>query len=364
MASQRDIFAVVLAGGRGERFWPKSRAARPKQLQALTGGMTMIEETLARVAPLAPPGRQWIITSQELAEAVTSVVGAGPKVIGEPMGRNTAPAIAMAASEIARQSPEAVMIVLPSDHHIRDVPAFRGVLARAVALAQKGYLVTIGIKPERPETGYGYIERGGALEGEGCFSVKSFREKPDLKTAEGFLASGSFYWNGGIFVWTVRSIMESIREHMPSLHLATNDWQSQGGLSAGPEAFGRYFEAVEKISIDYGVMEKAARAGPGQGLGVAVVFGDFGWDDLGSWEAAARYYPADASGNRVSGECLAVESRDNIVVSDQGLIGLLGVEGLVVVRSGDAVLVCRRERAQEVRRVVEELGRGQGKKYL
>jgi mannose-1-phosphate guanylyltransferase len=324
----------------------------------------MIEETLARAAPLAPPERQWIVTSQELAEAVATVVGPGPKVIGEPLGRNTAPAIAMAASEIARQRPDAVMIVLPSDHHIRDVPSFREALSRAVALARKGYLVTIGVKPERPETGYGYIERGESLEGEGSFSVKSFREKPDIKTAESFLASGSFYWNGGIFVWTARSIMESISQHMPALHRATMEWQARGGLTAGPDAFRHYFETVEKISIDYGVMEKAARAGTGQCPGVAVVQGDFGWDDLGSWEAAARYYPADASGNRISGECLAVESKDNIVVSDRGLVGLLGVEGLVVVRSGDAVLVCRRDRVQEVRRVVEELGRGDGKEYL
>ncbi len=324
----------------------------------------MIEETLARVSPLAPPDRQWIITSRELAERVTSVVGAGPKVIGEPLGRNTAPAIAMAASEIARRNPDAVMIVLPSDHHIRDVPSFREALARAVSLAEMGYLVTIGIKPERPETGYGYIERGDPLEGEGCFSVESFREKPDLKTAESFLANGSFYWNGGIFIWTARSIMDSISRHLPELHRATMDWQSQGGLSAGPEAFRRYFEAVEKISIDYGVMEKAAKSGTGQCRGVAVVYGDFGWDDLGSWEAAARYYPADALGNRISGECLAVESKDNIVVSDQGLVGLLGVEGLVVVRSGNAILVCRRDRVQEVRRVVEELGRAHRKEYL
>lgn len=364
MTENSSIYAVVLAGGRGERFWPKSRAARPKQLQALTGDRTMIEETLARVVPLAPPDRQWIVTSRDLAETVASVVGPGPKVIGEPLGRNTAPAIAMAASEIARQSPDAVMIVLPSDHHIRDVPSFREALSRAVALAQKGYLVTIGIKPERPETGYGYIERGEPLELDGCFSVKSFREKPDVKTAEGFLASGSFYWNGGIFVWTARSIMENISQHMPALHRATVDWQSRGGLAAGPDEFRRYFESVEKISIDYGVMEKAAKAGSEKCKGVAVVYGDFGWDDLGSWEAAARYFKADASGNRISGECLAVESKDNIVVSDQGLVGLLGVEGLVVVRSGDSVLVCPRDRVQEVRRVVEELARGDGEKYL
>lgn len=361
---ERSVHAVILAGGRGERFWPKSRAARPKQLQALTGGLTMIEETLARVEPLAPPPRQWIVTSAELAGAVASVVGRGPRVVGEPMGRNTAPAIAMAASEIARGDPEAVMMVLPSDHHIGDVAAFRRVLAAAAGLAGQGRLVTIGIRPERPETGYGYIERGRPLDGEGCFGVKSFREKPDQETAEGFVRSGSFYWNGGIFVWAVSAFMESLRAHMPGLHRATVEWQGRGGLGAGPQAFREYFEPLEKISIDYGVMEKAARAGTEQCRGVAVVEGDFGWDDLGSWEAAARYYPGDARGNRISGKALALDSSDNIVVSDQGLVALLGVEGLIVVRSGDALLVCRRDRAQEVRRVVEELGRAGEKEFL
>jgi mannose-1-phosphate guanylyltransferase len=358
------IYAVVLAGGRGERFWPKSRAARPKQLQALTGGKTMIEETLVRVAPLAPPARQWIITSTDLAQAVSSVVGTEPKVIGEPMGRNTAPAIAMAASEIARSDPEAVMLVLPSDHHIREVGAFRSVLAKAVGLGEQGYLATIGLRPERPETGYGYIELGKPLGDEGCFGVKSFREKPDPKTAEEFVASGTFLWNGGIFAWKVSIILEQIREHMAALYQATMNWQSRGGLGAGPEVFRQYFQPLEKISIDYGVMEKAARAGTDQCRGVAVVPGDFGWDDLGSWEAAARYYPGDGSGNRVSGKALALDSKNNIVVCDQGLVALLGVEGLVVVRSGDAVLVCRRERAQEVRRVVEELGRAGEAEFL
>lgn len=364
MNEEGNIHAVVLAGGRGERFWPKSRASRPKQLQALTGGRTMIEETLARVESLAPPSRQWIVTSADLAGAVSSIVGPGPRVVGEPMGRNTAPAIAMAASEIAREDPEALMLVLPSDHHIGDVAAFRAALGRAAGLAGRGYLVTIGIRPERPETGYGYVERGEPLGADGCFSVKSFREKPDQATAEEFVRSGDFYWNGGIFAWSVPTIMESLREHMPELHRETLAWQGRGGLSAGPSEFERYFRAVDKVSIDYGVMEKAARARTERCRGVAVVYGDFGWDDLGSWEAAARYYPADQSGNRACGQPLAIDSFDNIVVTDRGLVALLGVENLVVVRSGDAVLVCSRDRVQEVRKVVEELGRSDKKEYL
>ncbi len=356
MTEDRDIYAVVLAGGRGERFWPKSRAARPKQLQALAGEGTMIEQTLERVAPLAPLERRWIITSAELSDAVAQTVGPGPRIIGEPVGRNTAPAIALAAAEIARDNPQALMLVLPSDHYIRDVDRFRQTLLSACRLAAQGFLTTIGIQPTRPETGYGYIEKGRALGGQGCFAVQSFREKPDRETAEGFIKSGRFFWNGGIFVWTVNDILENIKRHLPDLYEKTRAWQARGGLTAGPEEFRGYFESVDKISIDYGVMEKAER--------VAMVIGDFGWDDLGSWEAVAAYLDQDDEGNRYQGQVVALESKDNIVVTDQGLVALLGVEDLIVVRSGNAVLVCRRDRAQEVRRVVEELGRTGGNEYL
>lgn len=361
MAIDIPVHAVILAGGRGERFWPRSRAARPKQLQALTGGKTMIEETLARISPLSPASRQWIITSEDLVPAIRALVGSEPQVIGEPAGRNTAPAIALAASEIAKRDPQAVMLVLPSDHHISDSGRFRQVLQKATGLAQEGYLVTIGLVPERPETGYGYIERGQEIAPE-CFRVKRFREKPDAATAAAFVASGNFFWNGGIFIWKAAVILEHLARHLPSLHQATVSWQQRGGLDAGPEELKRYFVPLEKISIDYGVMEKASQEAGGPG--VAVVRGDFGWDDLGSWEAAGRYYPADTAGNRAAGMALAVDAADNIVVCDEGLVALLGVNDLVVVRSGNAVMVCRRDRVQEVRRLVEELARRNMKEYL
>lgn len=354
-----SVHAVILAGGRGERFWPQSREKKPKQLLALTGGKTMLEETIARIAPLAPSANQWIVTSADLVPAIGRMGVKSRHLVGEPMGRNTAPAIALAAAEISKLDPDAAMIVLPSDHFIKDVPKFRETLRAAVELAQKKYLVTIGIAPARPETGYGYIERGDIMPDceIPCFAVKSFREKPDLATAERFVKSGYFYWNGGIFVWRADVILKHIEQLMPALSQRLGAWQAMGGLKAGPKALAAFYRDVEKVSIDYGVMEKAGK--------VAVVKGDFGWDDLGSWEAIERFYPADAAGNVAVGWAAAVDSGRNIVVCDKGVIATLGVSDLIVVRSGDAVLVCHRSRAQEVRSVLEQLrAREEMKKYV
>jgi mannose-1-phosphate guanylyltransferase len=355
----RSVHAVILAGGRGERFWPQSREKKPKQLLPLTGGVSMLQETIARIEPLAPPANQWIVTSADLVAPVRRLGVKSAHLIGEPAGRNTAPAIAVAAAEIARLDPEATMIVLPSDHHIADVARFRKALGTAAKLAQKEYLVTIGIAPDRPETGYGYIERGEIL-GEcdvPCYAVKSFREKPDRPTAERFVGSGYFFWNGGIFVWRAGVILEQIRALMPDLHRQLAAWQKKGGLAAGKQAFATFYGEVEKISIDYGVMEKAGK--------VAVVKGDFGWDDLGSWEAIERFHRRDEQGNVAVGEVLAVDSAGNIVVCDKGLAAVLGARDLIVVRSGDAVLVAHRSQAQQIRKLLEEMRKRKPlKKYL
>jgi mannose-1-phosphate guanylyltransferase len=345
----KNIYAVVLAGGRGERFWPKSRSSMPKQLLALTGRSSMLAETMARVEPLAPQERQWVVTGEDLVKSIEKVGIVGPRLIGEPEGRNTAPAIAVAAAEIYKENPDGVMLVLPSDHHIKDTEGFRQVLQEAVKLSRKGYLVTIGIAPDRPETGYGYIERGEMLPDCDlpCFAVKSFREKPDQLTAKKFVKSGYFYWNGGIFVWKAATILKQIENHLPDLHKKLAEWQKKGGLSAGQKQFAQFYGKVEKISIDYGVMEKADK--------VAVVKGDFGWDDLGSWEAVERFHHRDKHGNVLVGNALAIDCENNLVFSDDGVAAALGLKDVIVVQSQGAVLVCHRSRVQEVRKVLEEL---------
>ncbi len=344
-----NIYAVILAGGKGERFWPKSRENRPKQLLALTGQNSMLQETLDRVEPLSSRERQWVVTSADLIDPIKQSGIKDVRLIGEPFGRNTAPAIAVAAAEIAREDPSGVMMVLPSDHHIGDLEMFRQVLLQGVELAEKEYLVTIGLKPNRPETGYGYIERGEVLPDcrIPCFMVKSFREKPDMDTANRFFRSGYFYWNGGIFIWKAAAILQSFKQHMPKLHGQLMEWQAQGGLAAGPEKFSEFYQTVEKISIDYGIMEKADR--------VAVIKGEFGWDDLGSWEALERFHPKDDRGNIKLGQVELLECGNNIAMCDEGLVAAMGVNDLIIVKSGNAVMVCHRSKAQDVRKLLEQV---------
>lgn len=355
----RNIYAVVLAGGKGERFWPKSRENKPKQLLALIGQNSMLQETLNRVEPLTSRERQWVVTSADLIEPIKQSGIRDVRLIGEPMGRNTAPAIAVAAAEIFKEDPSGVMMVLPSDHHIVDVEMFRQVLLQGVELAEEGYLVTIGLKPDRPETGYGYIERGEVLPNcrIPCFMVKSFREKPDRDTANRFFRSGYFYWNGGIFIWRAAAILQSFKQHLPKLHGQLMEWQAQGGLAAGTEKFSEFYQAVEKISIDYGIMEKADK--------VAVIKGEFGWDDLGSWEALERFHPRDERGNIKLGQVEMLDCRDNIALCDEGLVAAVGVNDLIIVKSGNAVMVCPRAQAQEVKKLLEQLRANQDlKEYL
>jgi len=344
-----NIYAVVLAGGKGERFWPQSRENKPKQLLPLTGKKSMLQETLDRVEPLTSRERQWVVTGADLIDPIRKSGIEGVKLIGEPFGRNTAPAIAVAAAEIYRQDPSAVMMVLPSDHHIVDVEMFRQVLLQGVELAEEEYLVTIGLKPDRPETGYGYIERGEVLPNcrVPCFLVKSFREKPDMETANRFYRSGYFYWNGGIFIWKASAILQSFRVHMPKLYGQLMEWQDQGGLAAGEDKFAGFYRSVEKISIDYGIMEKADR--------VAVIKGEFGWDDLGSWEALERFHSRDDQGNIKLGRVEMLDCENNITMCDDGLVAALGVNDLIIVKSGNAVMVCHRSKAQEVRKLLEQV---------
>lgn len=343
------LHVVILAGGRGERFWPLSRRERPKQMLALLGSESLLMATLRRVMTRVPADRLWLAAASDHEGLLRQLdLPAGLSVLWETAGRNTAPALGAAALCAARAGAQALLVV-PSDHWIPDAREFwRAVeIAEPLVQAEAERIVTFGIRASHPETGYGYVERGAAIAGrEGAYDVTRFHEKPDRATAERYLASGRFYWNSGIFVVHATGILRLLREHVPALG-APLDRLERDLESGAPEPFRTYFESAPSISIDHAVAERARR--------VAVVEATFEWSDLGSWPSWGEHQPADALGNQVQGACVSVESGNNLVYSESGgLVGLVGVHDLVVVRLNDATLVCSRDRAQDIRKLVEQ----------
>jgi len=333
------VFAVIMAGGAGTRFWPASRASRPKQLLPLAGGEPLLAATVRRLAPLLPPDRVFVVTGEHLAEATAQAVP-GARVLREPAPRNTAPCIAWANAVIAGIDPEAVVMVLPSDHFIADEHAFVEVLRRAVRTAETGRVTTIGIVPTRPETGYGYIELGEA-NGE-AHRVQRFVEKPDRARAEAFVAAGptKYLWNAGMFFFRVKDMQALLERHLPEVAAGVARMVAAGGSVA------EVFPTLQSISIDHGVMEKAEN--------LAVVPGRFGWNDIGSWQSAWELAPKDDVGNAVGPSDLALDARNNLVRSTKP-VALVGVDDLVVVETADAILVLPRDRSQDVRLVIDAL---------
>ncbi len=356
------MFAVIMAGGKGSRFWPRSRERTPKHLLDIQGERTIIRETVDRIRPLVPPERTLIVTGRNHAAELIRRLPEIPaeNILIEPVGRNTAPCIGLAALHIQKLVPDAVMLVLPSDHRIGDENAFRRVLAAAGRAASGGdALVTIGIRPTGPETGYGYIEQGDLFatdEGEKIYRVRSIREKPPLEQAREFLRQGSFSWNSGMFVWKASMILGAIERFLPELHAGLMQIREALGTEREEEIVGEVYSTQKAVSIDYGVMEKAGN--------VLVVPGDFGWSDLGSWDALWEVSGKDENGNAVRGSFIGIDAGNSLVHSPGKLVALVGVRDLLVVETDDALLICRRGRSQDVRKVVAALEKDGLKKYL
>jgi mannose-1-phosphate guanylyltransferase len=351
MTSER-LFAVILAGGSGTRFWPASRKALPKQFLPIASRKTMIADTAARLSGLVEPESTLVVTSREHSSLVRKYLRKIPpeNVLAEPTGRNTAAAVAWAALEIAQRDPASVQVVLPSDHVIEPVADFRRALRAAAEEALRDdVLLTFGIRPNSPATGYGYIEAGARTSGNDAIAVHAvarFVEKPDLARAKEFLASGRFFWNAGIFVWSTRSILSALSDHAS----ATYEPLARAVAERTSSAIERTYPSLPFESIDIAVLEKAAN--------VRVVPIDFTWNDVGSWSALSAVHPLDARGNCAVGgtRVVAADAQNCIVYGGKGeLTALIGVRDLVVVRSGKAVLVCPRERAQEVKEIVARL---------
>lgn len=350
------MIGLILAGGIGSRFWPLSRRRRPKQLLDLLGGGSLVAATARRVEPLCGAERTWVCTTGDLAAAVAAeLAGLDPsRILGEPSGRNTAPAIGWAVRTMPEAARREVIAVMPSDHWVADEDAFREALRRGAMAVERGDhdVVAVGIAPAWPETGYGYLELVAPAEPPsvarrapgGVEPVLRFTEKPDAETAARFKASGRHFWNAGIFLFRGTVLLDLYREHLPELaagieRLAADD------LDAARRA--EIYAGLESVSIDYGLMERLDSIG--------CVVADCGWSDIGSWGLLAEALPADGDGNRTVGDTLAIDARDNLLFADEGAVAVIGVQGLAVVRTGDSVLVVPRERAQDVREVVERL---------
>lgn len=349
--SAPKVWAVVMAGGSGTRFWPASRAHRPKQLLPLGGGNeSLLAATVGRIAPIVPTERTLVVTAAVLADATRKELPSLPaeNLLAEPSPRNTAPCIGWATRTILDRDPDAIVAVLPSDQHVADPGGLRASIASAIELAKVRTLATIGIRPTRPDTGFGYIETGGFVpEVDGAHEVSRFVEKPDLARAREYLASGRFLWNSGMFFFRAQAMDQAIRTHLPEL---------AHGLDAmfTTSTVADTFPKLPSISIDYGVVERVG-ATPGQ---VGVVPGDFGWSDVGSWESAWELAQKDELGNALPEGAIAVDAHNNLVrLSDERRmqVALVGVNDLVVVETGDAILVLPRNRAQDVRAVVDAL---------
>jgi mannose-1-phosphate guanylyltransferase len=355
-----DVYAVIMAGGAGTRFWPASREARPKQLLPLASPReSLLAATVRRIAPLVPAERVYIATGTKLVDATARDLPQVPRpnLLAEPVARNTAPCIGWATATIARKNPDALVMVLPSDHYISDEPEFLRIVERALAGARSGRLTTIGIVPTRPETGYGYIEVGAAvpeLEKHGVSDVARFVEKPDRARAEAYLAGGRHLWNAGMFFFRAGEMLRAIGRFLPELGAGLERIDAAAARGDEARELAATFPSLPSVSIDNGVMEKAER--------LAVVKGSFGWNDLGSWESAWELAAKDAAGNAVPEGAITVDARGNLVsdrTTDGGkarkVYALVGVQDLVVVETDDALLVMSRERAQDVKAVVAEL---------
>ncbi len=357
------IHAAILAGGRGQRLWPRSRKTSPKHLLPLLSDKTMIQDTVSRLEGVVEDENIYIVTEDGQQRIIAKQLPHVPRgnILVEPEGRNTAASIGLAATYIEAKDPDGVMISLHSDNWVGDVETFRRILRDSTVVAERtGRLGTIGITPSYPSTGFGYIHVGKGIDAElptTFWEGRKFIEKPDRRTAERYLASGEHFWNGGMFIWKISSILEAIKEFMPALHGGLEAIRVVLGTRAEKETVTEVYGRLEKVPIDTGVMEKASN--------IFVAKGDFPWDDVGSWAAMANHFPADSQGNVVLGQFEEVDSHNCIIIGDETLITTVGVSDVIVVKTPDAILICSKERAEEVRDLVSKLSDSEElKRYL
>lgn len=352
--------ALIMAGGRGERFWPKSRQSTPKQFLSLTDdGKTMIQLTVERILPLVDMEDIFIVTNRDYRDLVQEQLPRLPKenILCEPVGRNTAPCIGLGAIHMEKRYGDAVMFVLPSDHLIKYDSIFLNTLSDAAAIAEEGEgLVTLGITPDYPETGYGYIKFRPKETLGRAFRVERFVEKPDLETAKNYLASEQYLWNSGMFIWKVSTILGALKTYLPETYAGLQRIQKAIGTEEEREVLEREFSALRGESIDYGVMEKAKD--------IYTLSGSFGWDDVGSWLAVGRIKRSNEFGNVIDGNIVTVDTKDCIIQGGKRLIAMVGLEDIIVVDTDDALLICEKDSAGDIKKVLENLKRCNRTEFL
>ena len=366
-----NIYPVILAGGRGTRFWPRSRRTTAKQVLALEGKRTMIQQTVARLLPLAPASRFWVITNPDLRGEIRRQLPkiAARQIIAEPIARNTAPAIGLAAYLLLRSDPAAVIGMFPADHVIADQEAFRKAVQHAARIAAAGEnIVVMGIKPTRPETGYGYIEAGAPRRG-GGHRVRRFTEKPNLEKAQEFLEAGNYYWNSGMFVWSARTLVNALREHFSESAPLLERIAAAFGTRDFEKVFAREYPNCENISVDYAILEPRSAKGEHHS-NLFSIPADFGWNDLGSWAALYEHHAlargaASSDRNVIEGAGgYAFEAEGNYIYAPRKFVAAIGVNNLVVVETDDALLITTLQRSQDVGKVVKHLDEKKLKKLL
>jgi len=367
--SKLPIHAVILAGGRGTRFWPRSRTRTPKQLLNIVGKETMLQQTVARLCPLFPAERIWTVTNAEQAAAVRKQLPAAARkrVLTEPVGKNTAAAIALGAVHVRHAARgDALLAVLPADHYIEQAEKYRQIVCAALEVAREpGRMVVLGIPPTGPETGFGYIERmGDALAPEGfpVFAVKRFTEKPTLPFAVEYVSSGKYQWNAGMFFWRVSTFLENLKSYLPKTHAAIEELSAAIGTRGYERKLRNAYAKLQNISVDYAVLEPATRAeGPAR---VFVIPAEVGWSDIGSWAAVYELLAKQPEQNVIAGDGHVIEAEGNFLWSPSKFVAALGVRDLVVVETADALLICPRERAQDVAKIVKWLEEQRRKELL
>jgi mannose-1-phosphate guanylyltransferase len=360
MSKAPNFYPVILAGGRGTRFWPLSRKKRAKQLLALDGKQTMIQQTVARLVPLAPAKKFWVITNEDLRPAILQQLPKLPKaqILAEPVGRNTAPAIGLAAFLLLRERPDAVIGMFPSDHVIADEKRFRETLERGIEIAGAGAnIVVLGIRPTRAETGYGYIEAGSLYQNE-ALHVRRFTEKPNADTAAEFIAAGNYFWNSGMFLWSAQTVADAVREHLPKTAPILEEMASKFGTAKFGASYRRLYPECENISVDYAVLEPRSAKGE-QESKIFCLPADFGWNDLGSWTALHEHCTAKSTtpeGNLIEAAgTFVLNARSNYVHAPRKFVAAVGVSDVVVVETEDALLITTLQHAQDVGKVVKYL---------